>query len=1477
MRTPLPATVPNRSPHSSPLAKSWKTLLAALGLGVLSAVPAHAQLDYTFTNTTSTWSSIYGAGGGTSISGDLQNGDPDDDITFDEPIGFNFNYQGVDYDRFILDTNGFLTLGTIEPEDIFGTSPTATTGSILREVAWQNNHSLAVFNMDVIPGNQGQNDYLYKLTGSPGSRVLTVEWHDVGEYTGTGYPPAQFNSFSFQVKLYEGSNRIEYVYGPMVVTANTPTAKVASVGLRGQSPLAGQVIFLSKASGTAWSAAAVGVVPAGGYGGGTFAVNAHNYRNSAPPAVGQTYRFTPTTINDNNVSVAVYTLSEVANPQGMPHAVKARITNETGVAIGPFNVHLDVSGTLTIGGTPTPFNFTDDKNVTVPGYAGDPRPQITFAPYTVPSGATGNLTVTVTANNAGDQVPANNTATFTTAVTTASNSYATSAPIAGGSGFTGAYGEFVARFHTTTSQEIDGAKVEFATSGRDYQLIVLAADGLGGTPGTVLYASGILQSQNSGPAVIPVLPAITVTGDFFVGVRQTTTNNIGLGYEIEDPIRSGAFYYRGSASFPVAGAWNDYAAANSPFRAIVSVSFSIPTNLPPNCAALVSPANNATGILTSGVLQYGSGGGSPTGFKVYLSTNQNAVINELPSALVTPTPVISTQYSYSGLLGLTNYYWKVVPVNANGSSTNCLVRKFTTDVAAPSNDDCTNARTLTVRNFGDCPSNGTAGTTAGATELNGSTDPTCSGGNIADVWYKFNTGGTKAVIVYTTLGTANQIGWALYSSCGGTSLGCTQLGNGAFSIGGLQRNTVYWLRMFTNRSLTDVDPNTAGNQAPVAGSFNVCVSKPTDVTNISGTNTLPTGDYGTVSVQGGTLTVGGNSTANDVYVYDGATLNTGTNTLSGGRFFLYGGGTLGIGSTAGITPLGSPTGSIQFDLVRSFSDDANYVYSNTLPGVTGAGLPSTVRSLTAGPSSAGSLGLTNPLMVRRMVTLSNASLNASTAQLTLMSRCNATNVSDNTTAMVVNGGIGVVQGAVKVQRCLEGDLNPGIGYRHLSAPISNATINSLATNGFTPVLNPSYDYLTDTLITSNPPFPNVFFFNEPVAGTSHVFLEGYKSPASTATPMTPMQGFAVYTRPSAVFQFIGTLNNGPINRAATNSGSTDEGAGWNLFGNPYPSPIDWDLVTVPAGISSSLSMWRSTGAGTSGNYVQYVNGVGPANSDIIPMGHGFFVQKSTAGSATLTLNNAARVTSYQNPSFMRQQETRPLVALTLAPLGQASQMDRAYVYFEQGATVDGNDDRYDAVKLPAAGSVPTLFTRAGTEKMAINGLPALNGTEVRIPLVAAVSTTGIYVLNAEEVINFAGGQQVLLEDALTGTTQDLSVNSTYTFRATAGNTTPRFTLVFTAGRVNGLNEASLQAQLAVYPNPVSNQNLKVELGGLTRGETAVALRLINALGQVVSQQEVKVANAAITAELNTHSLGRGIYTLQVLTNGRTVSRQVVVQ
>jgi trimeric autotransporter adhesin len=80
-------------------------------------------------------------------------------------------------------------------------------------------------------------------------------------------------------------------------------------------------------------------------------------------------------------------------------------------------------------------------------------------------------------------------------------------------------------------------------------------------------------------------------------------------------------------------------------------------------------------------------------------------------------------------------------------------------------------------------------------------------------------------------------------------------------------------------------------------------------------------------------------------VNNGADLELGTSIMggSGGTFTLASGGTLGIGSTAGITSSGA-TGNIR-TATRNYNTGANYTYNGTSAQVTGNGLPATVNSL----------------------------------------------------------------------------------------------------------------------------------------------------------------------------------------------------------------------------------------------------------------------------------------------------------------------------------------------------------------------------------------------------------------------------------------------------------------------------------------------------------------------------------------------------
>lgn len=148
----------------------------------------------------------------------------------------------------------------------------------------------------------------------------------------------------------------------------------------------------------------------------------------------------------------------------------------------------------------------------------------------------------------------------------------------------------------------------------------------------------------------------------------------------------------------------------------------------------------------------------------------------------------------------------------------------------------------------------------------------------------------------------------------------------------------------------------------------------------------------TISTAGtGTITVAGNAT---LAVANGTTANIAPGTvISGaGTFNVLAGGTLGIGSTAGIAATGA-TGNVQ-TTTRGFVSGANYVYKGTANQITGSGLPSTVNSLTI--NNTGASG-------SNVVTLSSG---VTTATLTLTA--GRFDLNSNTATIVNSSGTGTV-------------------------------------------------------------------------------------------------------------------------------------------------------------------------------------------------------------------------------------------------------------------------------------------------------------------------------------------------------------------------------------------------------------------------------------------------------------------------------------
>jgi hypothetical protein len=238
-----------------------KKILYSLSVFMLifSATTEAQAPAYTFTAANGTYTPIVGGTNVSYLYGAAANAD---DGYAAITIGFNFVYNGITYATIRPCANGFATFGA----SLTGTTDTWTndlanalgTGRPIVAPLWDD--------MDNSSGNTS-----YVLTGVAPDRVLTVQWfNSKWQYSGlTG-------AISFQVKLYETTNIVEFVY-------KQETGSVANAGDLGASI---GITSTATGSGSFISLGSSGTNPAISYTTETGSI-------STKPATGQVYRFTP--------------------------------------------------------------------------------------------------------------------------------------------------------------------------------------------------------------------------------------------------------------------------------------------------------------------------------------------------------------------------------------------------------------------------------------------------------------------------------------------------------------------------------------------------------------------------------------------------------------------------------------------------------------------------------------------------------------------------------------------------------------------------------------------------------------------------------------------------------------------------------------------------------------------------------------------------------------------------------------------------------------------------------------------------------------------------------------------------------------------------------------------------------------------------------------------------------------------------------
>jgi len=858
---------------------------------------------------------------------------------------------------------------------------------------------------------------------------------------------------------------------------------------------------------------------------------------------------------------------------------------------------------------------------------------------------------------------------------------------------------------------------------------------------------------------------------------------------------------------------------------------------------------------------------APNNLRFVSATATSAVIAFTASSsgpasyTVTTSPATTTQTvtgSPVTLTGLTIGSTYTVTITSNCSTPSFSASESLIFNTQPTNDECTNAVALTP----GATCNGVSGSVLAATQSQAPSN--CSGATSSsanDVWYSFvATGDVYGLTVSSSFDAVLEI---LSGSCGSlSSVTCVD------DAGPGEENLLLTDLVAGQRYYVRVYPY---NGEAGEGDFSICAQAIPDLV-VSTTQAIG-GTYYNVTV----TSTGAATLSSDLNVFGAMTVQSGgtvtsdvVNYIQGpGSFTLEAGATFVELNTAGLTNTGAGTFLFSNDANITLSPDANYVFAGRSTNqLTGPLLPSTVRNLTVNKAgtTAGNLTLTTPVSVMQVVRVQRGNLVLGTNRLLLRSTAAGTALVDNTGG-IVNGS------TAAMQRLITGGAT-GTAYRHYSSPVTTMPFDSLRTGGFVPVVNPAYN--TSATPGTVRPYPTVFGYDQSrigtVASSYGDFDKGWFSPAALSETMTRGRGYTVQAPASTQpVRFTGTFNTGAQNSGTLNRGTAAD-AGWQLLGNPYPSPLNWSTVaaTQRPGMDAAIYVFQSSGQYT-GTYRAYTNSIG--ESPLIEAGSGYFARVTTAGTAgAVNLTNTNRVTTFgtQNPFGRTAADQRPQLQLRVLGNGLA---DATYLYLENGATT-AVDAEYDAVKM-ANPSGLSLGTLADATPLAIQGLAPLTGTaEVVVPLALATPAAGRFTFEVADLANF-GGEAIFLRDTETGTQQELKAGNQYAFTlASATGATGRFALVLRpAGPAAA--PALTAATVSLFPNP-AHGSFTVQLPPLA-GQSAVQATLLNVLGQSVASRSIALTAAGAKADFDTRSLAPGVYMLRLAAGGQTIVQRLTVQ
>ena len=399
---------------------------------------------------------------------------------------------------------------------------------------------------------------------------------------------------------------------------------------------------------------------------------------------------------------------------------------------------------------------------------------------------------------------------------------------------------------------------------------------------------------------------------------------------------------------------------------------------------------------------------------------------------------------------------------------------------------------------------------------------------------------------------------------------------------------------------------------------------------------------------------------------------------------------------------------------------------------------------------------------------------------------------ENTAKLIMNSGANIYQieevlnnGDVEVNR---GTQLKRLDYAGWSSPVANQNLKLFSPN----TLNTRfYEYnpaggTTATAYVSLDPLTNNF-----------TMAKGYMIRAANNLPTTavPWNG-----------KFTGTPYNGRINSNIENFGTN---LGYNLIGNPYPSPLNIEefITGNTNNIDGTLYFWTNTNAAVGGVYLENnfasknLSGATAATNgtlipdDYVQTSQGFFV--NALGNNPIYFTNSMRNPTSNN-QFINKAATnnnseKHRFWLNLEEENQPQ--NQILIGYIENAT-NGLDNGYDG-KLFNNGS-SSLYSLINNEKMVIQAKALPFNNQDIVPLGFSTENAGMFTISLHNTDGlFSDNQDIFLNDKSLNVITNLK-NNNYSFASSNGTFNNRFEIVYTNNTLS--NTEIVDNSLIVYTN-----------------------------------------------------------------------------